>query len=297
MLVSAEPRPQHTFLEYSLPTGQGVLSLCPWLLPHATRVGRPPSPGVSPAGPGSPQCLKGTGHSPSGSGPQLRGHSWGLGPRQQPTARAARTAGPLTNLQPWAPVAGEPGILPRPRPRDRPGPLGPAGSSSAPLRRPEPAPGARSSRGAQPQVQRSSAPPGPVADDTCRQPAVLATDSSVPSPGVARRLAAGTPPRRAQITALSSPRGPTPTAPGPGRSPAPRPTALLRFALTPLLSCLRIQSSPGHFQMSDFFRLFHLGYCSTHRGSLRMSLRLRYGLAFRAYDGGVQSTLRVRPPS
>ncbi|KAJ1194179.1 hypothetical protein NDU88_003474 [Pleurodeles waltl] len=35
----------------------------------------------------------------------------------------------------------------------------------------------------------------------------------------------------------------------------------------------------------------------THRGSLRLSLRVRFGLAFRADDGGVQSTLRVRPPS
>ncbi|KAJ1093818.1 hypothetical protein NDU88_006909 [Pleurodeles waltl] len=89
-------------------------------------------------------------------------------------ARVTPAADPLTNLQLWASGAGEPGILPRlwlrvqARPRRAPqSPL------RCPRRRPGPAPGVRSSRGAQPRVQRTSAPPGPVADATRRQRSAL----------------------------------------------------------------------------------------------------------------------------
>ncbi|KAJ1158621.1 hypothetical protein NDU88_011309 [Pleurodeles waltl] len=82
-----------------------------------------------------------------------------------------------------------------------PGPGPGPGPQSLP-RRPEPAPGAHLSRGAQPRAQRSSAPLGPVADATYQRPAV-------PAPPVPRSA----PPARGpeHSTRLQQPQAP-PTA-------------------------------------------------------------------------------------
>ncbi|KAJ1193939.1 hypothetical protein NDU88_003234 [Pleurodeles waltl] len=75
--------------------------------------------------------------------PPAQGSPAGARPQQQPIARTAPTADPLTNLQLVAPKAGEPGILPRPWLQAQAGPrqgldpvVGPnPGSSGPPLPR------------------------------------------------------------------------------------------------------------------------------------------------------------------
>ncbi|KAJ1155025.1 hypothetical protein NDU88_007761 [Pleurodeles waltl] len=196
----------------------------------------PPAQG-SPVGARAPAAAHGTcgphgmtAHQPPATGPK------GRGARDPPSSKAPGTG---------------------------PAPPGPAESSPVPRWRPKPAPGARSSCGAQPRIQRSSAPPGPVADATCWQRSALPLRSPVRerhdvSQPVPLHAGPGSQP-------LAPHGGPTPTAPDPGRGSAPCPAGPLRVAPALLRSHLRIQSSPGHFPMSDFFRLFHLRILTAKR--------------------------------
>ncbi|KAJ1150840.1 hypothetical protein NDU88_003628 [Pleurodeles waltl] len=136
----------------------------------------------------------------------------------------------------------------------------------------------------------SSVPPPHRAQSRTRPPAAgsIRLCSSSPCQGAARRPAAGAPPRGARNTA------PGLDSPGSRPSSPPRRTASSHTDSAPLLPPGPILSgAPPSVRFLPVFQPLVLQYPQTHKGSLRLSLRVRHGLAFWADDRGVQSKLGI----
>ncbi|KAJ1154391.1 hypothetical protein NDU88_007143 [Pleurodeles waltl] len=158
------------------------------------------------------------------------------------------------------------------------------GPGPGPPSPPEPTPGARLSRGAQPRAQRSS--PGPSRRRDSPAASSARSRSSGPSLGAPARGVRNTAPDSI------SPRLRPPLG-------SPSLGAALSRADSAPLSPLgpTLTRAPSGVGFLPTFQPRVPRHSRTHKGSPRFPLRVQHGLAFRADDGGVQSTLRVRPPS
>ncbi|KAJ1106171.1 hypothetical protein NDU88_003574 [Pleurodeles waltl] len=169
------------------------------------------------------------------------------------------------------------------------------------IRGPRPGPTESASPSREAARARARGPPQPRGPTS--GPAVLRSPGpsrrrDSPAAGSARLRSSGpslgAPARGVRNTALgcNSPRLRPPFASPPRGAASSRANSAPLSPLGPTLS-----RAPSGVGFLPIFQPRVPRHPRTHKGSPRFPLRVRHGLAFRADDGGVQSTLRVQPPS